>query len=163
MPFTTVNPTGLAYIVLCEELEDFSPFGRRSRNPFYVPVPLKKVDVDSKVVNFTSQVTVTQSYVNCEAAPIECTYYFPVEEEAAVVDFEAELEGRVIKTSVKEKKAAREEYQEAVSSRHTAVLLEETKQDIFEIKVKYFRIFMWNYLCLFRLDICSQDQAAPSR
>jgi len=137
MPFTTVNPTGLAYIVLCEELEDFSPFGRRSRNPFYVPVPLKKVDVDSKVVNFTSQVTVTQSYVNCEAAPIECTYYFPVEEEAAVVDFEAELEGRVIKTSVKEKKAAREEYQEAVSTRHTAVLLEETKQDIFEIKVGY--------------------------
>ena len=52
-----------------------------------------------------------------------------------MVDFEAELEGRVIKTKVKEKQEAREEYKEAVSNRHTAVLLEETKQDIFEIKV----------------------------
>ena len=42
----------------------------------------------------------------------------------------------MIKTKVKEKQEAREEYKEAVSNRHTAVLLEETKQDIFEIKVK---------------------------
>ena len=56
----------------------------------------------------------------------------PVEEEAAVVDFTAELEGGSIKTKIKEKSEARHEYNDAITNNQTAVLLEETKQDIFE-------------------------------
>ena len=37
---------------------------------------------------------VEQEYVNREELPIEAIYYFPVEEDAAVVGFHAELEGR---------------------------------------------------------------------
>ena len=102
---------------------------------FHVPVPLKKVKLDVKLVNFCCEVTVSQTYINCESNPIECVYNFPVEEAAAVVDFVAELEGRTIKTKVQEKAAARQEYREAIDNRQTAVLLEETKQDIFEVKV----------------------------
>ena len=37
-------------------------------------------------------------YVNEEKKPIEAVYMFPVEEECAVVNFSAEVDGRIIKT-----------------------------------------------------------------
>ena len=124
MPFRENIPTGLVCYIYD------GPF-----HPFHVPVPLKNVQLNVKVVNFCCEVTVTQKYINCERTPIECIYNFPVEEEAAVVNFTAELEGRTIKTRVQEKSKARQEYREAVDNRQTAVLLEEIKQDIFEVKV----------------------------
>eukprot|EP00092_Neocalanus_flemingeri_P018239 GFUD01019739.1.p1 GENE.GFUD01019739.1~~GFUD01019739.1.p1 ORF type:complete len:927 (-),score=280.27 GFUD01019739.1:214-2994(-) len=124
MPFHNHEVCGM--VSLCEGLDGFR---------FYSPVPLVSVQVDVKVVNFTALVEVTQEFVNRERNPIECVYFFPVEEEAAVVDFTAELEGRKIQTQIKEKEAAREEYNQAVQNRQTAFLLEETKPDIFEIKV----------------------------
>ena len=39
---------------------------------------------------------------------------FPVEEEAAVVNFTAEVDGRTIKTQVKKKQEARAEYDKAM-------------------------------------------------
>ena len=126
MPFLKNEMCGLVH--LCEDFYNLS---------FYSPIPLASVRVDVKVVNFNAQVEVTQEFVNREQNPIECVYFFPVEEEAAVVDFTAELEGRMIKTRIKEKEAAREEYNQAVLNTQTAFLLEETKPDIFEIKVGY--------------------------
>ena len=82
-------------------------------------MPLKSVKVDVKVVNFTAEVTITQNFVNCEAAPIECLYHFPVEEEAAVTDFTAQLEGRTIRTIVKKKVEARDDYNKAVARHQT--------------------------------------------
>ena len=99
MPFHKNEVCGMVY--LCENPNQHS---------FYSPVPLVKVNVDVKVVNFTAQVEITQEFVNKEKNPIECVYFFPVEEEAAVVDFTAELEGRKVQTKIKEKEAAREEY-----------------------------------------------------
>ena len=52
-------------------------------------VPLQSVCLDVKVVDLTARVEVTQEFVNREAETIECVYYFPVEEEAAVVEFTA--------------------------------------------------------------------------
>ena len=130
MPFHDNVACGLTY--LCELVNNLE---LESRRWYHIPVPLSSVHLDVKVVNFSNEVTVTQTFINQERNPIECIYNFPVEEEAAVVDFTAELEGRTIKTVIKEKAVAREEYQQAVNNRQTAVLLEETKQDIFEIKV----------------------------
>ena len=131
MPFFHNSVCGLTYI-----FQELGPFGvPRDHVSFPVPVPLKSVKVDVKVVNFTAEVTITQNFVNCEAAPIECLYHFPVEEEAAVTDFTAQLEGRTIRTEVKEKVEARADYDRAVANHQTAVLLEEIKQDIFQVRV----------------------------
>ena len=56
-----------------------------------------------KVVDFTARVEVQQLYTNKERNPIECIYYFPVEESAAVVGFEAEVDGRFIQSKVQHK------------------------------------------------------------
>jgi len=92
MPFQSPAMCGMAYY--CDD-------------SFYAPVPLTKVHLAAKVVNFTACVEITQEFVNKEKNPIECVYFFPVEEEAAVVEFTAELEGRKVVTKVKEKEDAR--------------------------------------------------------
>ena len=66
----------------------------------HIPVPLTAVDVTARLVNFTAEVRVSQRYVNKEKTDIECVYFFPVEEEAAVVEFLATLDGREIKSQV---------------------------------------------------------------
>ena len=40
-----------------------------------VPVPLKNVHIDAKVVDFVSQVTVTQEYVNHECIGVACVWH----------------------------------------------------------------------------------------
>ena len=82
-----------------------------------VPVPLKKVQLQVKVVNFISEVNIIQDYVNHEADPIEVLYSFPVEESAAIIGFEASINDHVIVSQVKEKEKAQAEYQQAMRVR----------------------------------------------
>ena len=79
-----------------------------------VPVPLKKVQLDIKVVDFIAQVSVIQEYVNQESNPIEVHYSYPVEESAAIVGFEAVIDGHEIVAEVKEKEKAKEDYDQAM-------------------------------------------------
>ena len=104
-----------------------------------IPVPLKSVNVSTKIIGFVSEIKVTQRYVNVESNPIEAVYFFPVEEEAAVISFEAKVDDRKISTQIKEKEQARKDYDEAMQNRKTAVLLEETRPDIFKIKVGHLK------------------------
>ena len=100
-----------------------------------VPVPLQGVAIDAKIVDFISEITVTQSYVNVESNPIEVIYMFPIEEEAGVTSFEAEIDNHTIVTEIREIDRARDEYHDAIRNSKTAVLLEETQPDIFQIKL----------------------------
>jgi hypothetical protein len=52
-------------------------------------------------------VDITQEYVNNEVCPIEASYVFPLDERAAVCGFEAEISGKRIVASVKEKEQAK--------------------------------------------------------
>ena len=79
-----------------------------------VPVPLKKVQLRAKLVDFIAEVNIIQDYVNQEANPIEVIYSFPVEESAAIIGFEASINGHVIVAQVKEKEKAKAEYQQAM-------------------------------------------------
>ena len=100
-----------------------------------VPVPLQKVEIEAKIVDFVSEIAVTQSYVNVESNPIEVVYMYPIEEEASVTAFKAEIDHRIIVTKIQEKEKARDEYHEAMRNQKTAALLEETQPDIFQIKL----------------------------
>ena len=60
------------------------------------PIPLKDVSISARIVDFVSEIKVTQKYVNVETNPIEAVYMFPIEEEAAVISFEAQVDNRKI-------------------------------------------------------------------
>ena len=82
-----------------------------------------------------AEVSVVQEYVNREQKAIEVIYYFPVEEGAAVTKVEAEVENRKVVAKVKERENARKEYQDAIRRGSTAIMVEEVKADIVQLRV----------------------------
>ena len=82
-----------------------------------------------------AEVSVVQEYVNREQKAIEVIYYFPVEEGAAVTKVEAEVGNRKVVGKVKERVNARQEYQDAIRRGSTAIMVEEVKADIVQLRV----------------------------
>jgi len=108
-------------------------------------VPLKNVSVQVNIHAFAAEVCIKQVFINSEETlnPIEAVYCFPVEEQAAIYSFEANLDdGRKIQAQIKEKKSAQREYCNALKQGHGAVLLEqdEKSNDIFTISIGKFFI-----------------------
>ena len=62
-------------------------------------------------------------------------YSYPVEESAAIIGFEANIDGHEIQAEVKKKEEAKMEYDQAMVQGNTAILLEETQADIFQMKL----------------------------
>ncbi|CAF1013391.1 unnamed protein product [Rotaria sordida] len=101
-------------------------------------VPLKQVRVDAKIRSFAADVIITQVFQNDEFVPVEAVYCFPIEENAAIYGFVARIDDeREIVAEIKEKKAAQQEYTQALAQGHGAYLLEqdEASNDIFPISV----------------------------
>ncbi|CAF3613170.1 unnamed protein product [Rotaria sp. Silwood1] len=101
-------------------------------------VPLKQVSVNAKIRSFAADVIITQVFQNDESVPVEAVYCFPIEENAAIYGFVARIDDeREIVAQIKEKKAAQQEYTQALAQGHGAYLLEqdEASNDIFIISV----------------------------
>ena len=98
-------------------------------NERHAPVPLRKVQLHVKVVDFIAEVNIVQDYVNQEANPIEVLYFFPVEESAAIIGFEASINDHIIVAQVKEKEKAKAEYQQAMRVR-LYILMSAVKHNI---------------------------------
>ncbi len=56
-----------------------------------------------------------------------------------MVHFDAEVDGRKIEAKLKERQEAKQEYDEAIAENKTAFLLEETRSDLFQIKVGHLK------------------------
>ncbi|CAF1545904.1 unnamed protein product, partial [Adineta ricciae] len=91
-------------------------------------VPLKSVRVEGKIDLFAADVTIKQVFRNDETNPIEAVYCFPIEEQAAVYKFIAQIDDRQIEADLKEKKEAQKEYNEALQQGHGAYLLEQDEK-----------------------------------
>jgi len=100
-------------------------------------VPLLNISIDAFIDTFAADVTIKQVFVNEERNPIEAIYVFPIEENAAVYSFTAQIKDRTITAELKEKTKAEQEYKTAVSQGQTAVLLRQSDQtlDTFTINV----------------------------
>uniref|UniRef100_A0A1W7RJ48 Bcsc-1 n=1 Tax=Agkistrodon contortrix contortrix TaxID=8713 RepID=A0A1W7RJ48_AGKCO len=100
---------------------------------FKVPVPLKSISVDVIIRGFVADVVSELQYQNKEDNPVEVTFVFPLDDEAAVYAFEGLIGGTRIEAEIREKKQAKQEYDDALSEGHQAFLLEreENTSDIF--------------------------------
>uniref|UniRef100_A0ABM0MFB2 Poly [ADP-ribose] polymerase n=1 Tax=Saccoglossus kowalevskii TaxID=10224 RepID=A0ABM0MFB2_SACKO len=99
------------------------------------PVPLKSVNVRARIMDLVAQVIVLQAYTNENSVAIEAKYVFPLDTMAAVVGFEAFINGKHIIGEVKEKETAHREYKEAISEGHGAYLMDEETPDVFTVSV----------------------------
>ena len=60
---------------------------------------------------------------------MECEFIFPIDEQTILAEFEASIDGRTIRTNVKEKEQAEEIYDDAVAGGNTAVIAKRRKKE----------------------------------
>src|SRR5678809_668004 len=81
-------------------------------------LPLAAMAVRANLCGLTSEVQVEQTFVNATSEAIEATYIFPLPDRAAVTSFRMRVGERVIEGELKERAAARKEYDEALATGH---------------------------------------------
>jgi hypothetical protein len=116
----------------------------RTLSPYFVvshaepgvdALPLKATDVDVKVSGVIADVRVTQRYRNEGSQPIEARYLFPASTHAAVTAMTMRVGDRVVKAQIREKQAARREYEGAKQAGKSASLLEQQRPNVFQMSI----------------------------
>jgi len=144
---------GIVYVVLCalwpftvEAQEDDASRmpGARIESPYFFVdsddpstdrLPLKSTTVDVKIVGVIADVLVRQRYRNEGRRAIEARYVFPGGTRAAVDAMTVRIADRVLTANIREKEAARVEYQTAKTEGRTAALLEQHRPNVFQMNV----------------------------
>ena len=98
-------------------------------------LPLKALDVMTRIDGLLARTTVCQTFVNTHDEPVEATYIFPLPDRAAVTSFRMEVAGRVIEAALKERGEARREYEKAIEAGQRAAITEEERSGVFTLRV----------------------------
>jgi len=103
--------------------------------PSFLPLPLGSVSVKARAFDLSAEVIVTQQFRNDTPHILESEYVFPLDENAAVVGFVAELNGRRLHGMVKEKAQAKTEFEQAQKAGYTAALMDQKHENIFKQRI----------------------------
>jgi Ca-activated chloride channel homolog len=103
----------------------------KSDNDRYVEAPLVGTDVDLVVSGPTARARVTQIFHNPTDGWVEAVYVYPLPEGGAVDTLKMVVGDRVIVGDIKDRKAAREAYEQAKSTGQKASLVEQERPNIF--------------------------------
>jgi Ca-activated chloride channel family protein len=98
-------------------------------------LPLKSTTADVRIVGVIADVTVTQVYANEGRRAIEAIYVFPASTRAAVYAMRMTVGARVIEAQIRERAAARADYEQARRQGRTASLLEQQRPNVFQMNV----------------------------
>lgn len=98
-------------------------------------LPLAGVDITAKVADRIADVTVKQKFRNTFSDHLEAVYIFPLAHSAVVTSFELRVGQRIVKGEVKERQAARQDYQAALTEGKRTALMEQERDDVFTMQV----------------------------
>ncbi|MEU5690754.1 VIT domain-containing protein [Actinosynnema sp. NPDC020468] len=98
-------------------------------------LPLEEVAVRATVTGLASLTTLTQVFRNPHDEPIEATYVFPLPSRSAVTALRMEADDRVVEGVLKERGAARADYDEAIADGRRAAIAEEERPGVFTTRV----------------------------
>lgn len=107
------------------------PYARATR----AQIPLKEFLIDVQVNDMVAELTYTMNYKNEEDKTVEAFFTFPTPAESSVYGFTATVGDKVIVCEIKEKAAARKEYNEAIEKKEGAYLLERDFGDTFSCAI----------------------------
>jgi Ca-activated chloride channel family protein len=126
--------------ILCDEevsqtvpVDDEAGFGALATERG--PLPLKTMDVRTRIDGLLAHTTISQRFVNTHSQALEATYIFPLPDRAAVIRFRMEVCGRVIEGTLKERGQARQDYEQAIQAGHRAALAEEERPNVLTLRV----------------------------
>ncbi len=98
-------------------------------------VALTNVTVCAVLNDLLAEVTMCKSHRNEEQVNIEAVYTFPLPLDVVLLDLQVEIGGRLLKGVVVEKKAAEEEYEDAIAEGDAAVMLEQLEPGLYTMNV----------------------------
>jgi len=96
-------------------------------------IPLQSVNYIITICNANCDVTIDQVYKNTESVPIEVLYVFPSIAGISIHYFEADINGKIVKTQIKEKEEAVKNYNDAIKEGNQAFLMEKLDGDTFSV------------------------------
>ena len=103
----------------------------RSENDRFVAAPLVATDVDLVVSGPTARARVSQIFHNPTDGWVEAVYVYPLPEGGAVDSLKMVIGERIIVGDIKERKQAREVYEQAKSAGQRASLIEQERPNLF--------------------------------
>lgn len=98
-------------------------------------IPLREVNIYGRIFGEFAEVSITQTYKNNTSENIEAIYTFPMPDSASVSSFKARIGDREVSGSIVEKEEAFKIYDDAVRSGNSAFLLEQYRQNIFQVSL----------------------------
>lgn len=98
-------------------------------------VPAVATDAEIRVAGIVARAVVRQTYRNPHDGWFEGIYVFPLPENAAVDHMRLRIGDRLIEGDIKERQAARAQYEQAKSSGQRAALVEQERPNIFTTNV----------------------------
>jgi Ca-activated chloride channel homolog len=98
-------------------------------------MPLESTHAGVHIAGVIADVTVKQTYRNTGDATISARYVFPASTRAAVYGMKMTIGARTIEARIKEREAARKEFEDAKRAGKTASLLEQDRPNVFTMSV----------------------------
>jgi Ca-activated chloride channel family protein len=136
------------FLVLITTTIAFSPTSAQTQDnktlaPYFVVqgdpkldnLPLKDTRVNIAVSGVIADVQVLQTYRNEGSRPINASYVFPASTRAAVYAMRMRIGDQVIVAKIKEKQAAKQEFDEAKKQGKSASLLEQERPNVFSMSL----------------------------
>lgn len=120
---------------IIECLPDASAPHRGVMTDGVIALPLRVLSAELTVTGMHAAWRIAQTFVNAGKQAIEAVYIHPLPARAAVHACTVTLGGRTISAQLKERGAARAEYQQAVANGQRAALLEEDRSEAFTLSV----------------------------
>ncbi len=97
-------------------------------------LPLQRLTVNGRITGLLYRLVVAQTFVNAHAEPLEATYIFPLPARAGVTRFRLRVGERTVEGVLKERGAARDDYDQAIRQGHRAAIAEEERPEVFTIR-----------------------------
>src|SRR5882757_4195144 len=98
-------------------------------------LPLDELDLRASIAGLATDMELTQGFHNPHDVPLEATYIFPLPDRAAVTRLRMEAGDRVVEGVLKERGAARAEYDAAMDAGQRASIAEEERPGVFTMRV----------------------------
>jgi len=136
------------FLILITTTFAFSPTSAQTQDdktlaPYFVvqgdpkidQLPVKDTRVNIAVSGVIADVQVLQTYRNEGSRPINASYVFPASTRAAVYSMRMKIGDQIIVAKIKEKQAAKQEFDEAKKQGKSASLLEQERPNVFSMSL----------------------------
>jgi Ca-activated chloride channel family protein len=118
-----------------QEDKTLAPYFVVKGDPSVDHLPLKDTRVDIAVSGVIADVKVVQTYRNEGSRPINASYIFPASTRAAVYAMRMRIGDQVIVAKIKEREAAKQEFDTAKKEGKSASLLEQNRPNVFSMSL----------------------------